>query len=116
MSEEWTDEDVANLDRLEVMYRGLSENDRYYIVSRWDKEQGLEDTFKRQQAKHEAPERASRRKRWIIIAIIPALFILNWIGGLVRAERHRNADSFVLDQLREHSKNNDALKTAIADA
>jgi len=41
MADEPYRKDIA-FDRLESLYRGLSEEERYYVVSRWDTEQRFE--------------------------------------------------------------------------
>jgi hypothetical protein len=113
-SDEVSAEDLAEFERLEALYRRLSEGDRYYVVSRWDGEQGLEPTHERINRRNHAPYRQRSRRFWTAIAVIPTLLVLNWIGGLIRADNQRQADSFVLDSLRERSAVNPALKSEIA--
>lgn len=50
-------EETAEFRRLDALYRGLSESDRYYIVERWDHEQGRDLPYKRLQYKREARSR-----------------------------------------------------------
>jgi len=114
--EEFSPEDLAEFRRLEAMYRSLSQGDRYYIVSRWDDEQGLEPTYKRENYRNEVPRRVRRRNFWTVVALIPASAFILWIGRLVQADRERYEDSFVLDSLRERSTNIPALKSAIDEA
>ncbi len=115
MADEPSRKDIA-FDRLESLYRGLSEEERYYVVSRWDIEQRLQPTHERLIYRNATPYRTRRRKFWGIAALIPVLLVCNWVGGLMRADRHRQEDSFVLDHLKKQSKNNLALKSAIEEA
>ena len=116
MADEPSHKDIAALDRLESLYRGLSEEERYYVVSRWDTEQRLQPTHERLNYRNAAPYRGRRTKFWGIAALIPVLLVCNWVAGLMRADRHRQEESFVLDYLRKQSKNNLTLKSSIEEA
>lgn len=113
---EFSAEDSAEFERLDRLYRGLSKGDRLYIVSRWDDEQGLEPTYKRQNFRDEASLRAKRRRLWMMVGLIPGALVLLWIGQLISADTQRHEDSFVLDELRERSSSDPGLKSAIDEA
>jgi len=114
--EGFSDEEMAEFQRLSCLYSGLSDSERYYVVSRWDDEQGLEPTYKRQNFRDASRFRARRRRLWMIVALIPGTLVLIWIGQVISASTQRNEDSFVLDQLRERSNADPVLKSAIEDA
>jgi hypothetical protein len=50
------------------------------------------------------------------VALIPAILFWWWLSGLIQRDSKRNADSNVLDILRDHSKENPGLKSAIDQA
>ena len=115
MADQPSRKDMA-FDRLENLYRGLSEEERYYVVSRWDTEQRLQPTHERLKYRNAAPYRTRRRIFWGIAALIPVFLVCTWVVGLMRTDRHRQEDWFVLDHLRKQSKNNPALNSAIEEA
>jgi hypothetical protein len=106
----------ADAERLDGLYSKLSEGDRYYIVSRWDEEHGLIPTYKRQNYKNDVASRARQRKVWIVVACVPAFFVVQWISGMMHRDNVRDENSFVLDSLRTHSQTNQPLKSAIEQA
>lgn len=53
---------------------------------------------------------------WAILALIPAALFWWWLSNLIERDSQRNEDSYVLDSLRAHSKDNPALKSAIYQA
>ena len=115
-TEEFSDEDIAECRRLDALHRSLSKSDRLYIVERWDDEQGLESPHKRLEHKRAAPVRLRQRRTWAILALIPAILFWWWLSGLIQRDSKRNTDSNVLEILRDHSKDNPGLKSAIEQA
>lgn len=109
-------EEIAGLARLHGLYTKLSEAERYYIVARRDDKQEPGPTNERQNYKNDALTGARRRKVWIVIACVPAFFLLWWVCGILQRDAVRDANAFVLDYLREHSQHNQALKSAIETA
>jgi len=116
MADERSSKDIAAVDRLGSLYQGLSEEERYYVFSRWDTEQRLKPTHARSKYGNDAPYRTRRRKFWAIAALISVFLVCYWVGGLKRSDRQRQEDSFVLDHLRERARNNPALKSSIEEA
>ena len=114
--DEFDPEELADQQRLESLYRSLPEGDRIYVVERGDRERGLESPRKRLDYKGETAARQRRRRMWTIFALIPAMLFSWWISGLLERDRERNNDSHVPDILRDHSKNNPILKSAIDEA
>jgi hypothetical protein len=113
-TEEFSAEEIAEFQRLDQLYRRLPKGDRWYIVDRWDQEQGLESPNERLNYRRDTPRRLRRRNFWYIAALIAGALFAVWLGNLMdRDHKRRSEDSYLLDSLREHAKNNQALKSAI---
>jgi hypothetical protein len=98
--EEFSPEEIAEFQRLNKTYRGLSDEDRPYIVQRWDEEHGLDSPYHRLEYKRFAPERLRRRRTRMILALVPVLMFCWWLSNLLDRDSKRNDDSYVLHILR----------------
>jgi len=108
--------DVADCMRLHAMYSRLSEEERQYIVDRWDEEQDLEPARKRLDYRARAPERKRHRRLLAIVALVPLFFALRWWFGLQDEYARGERLAFVLDYLEEHVKEVPGLQAAISQA
>lgn len=108
-----TPEEIADASRMGGIYNRLSSKDLFYIVSRWDEEQGLEPTFERLNYRDGSGYRRKRRRTLIAAAVVPVLFAVWWIGNLSQTNNDRAFDSYVLDYIREHYKGDMAVQAAI---
>ena len=100
----WKTKTSEELSRLEELYGSLSADERNYIADRWDSGNRLFGGL-------------SRTRRRIIIAI-PAIAFFFWFGQLLQKQSARQADSIVLNYLRDASvkDGNRALLPALREA
>jgi len=77
---DWTDEDIKEFKRLSNLYYSLSEEEKRYIVTQWDNENGLKCWQERLEEKETKPQKDKRRNRLMTIGVI-ALLIIGFFAG-----------------------------------
>lgn len=113
MSDDPSPEEIAEFSRLEKLYRGISEDDRFYIVDRWDREQELESPHRRLRYKRNAPHRKLKRNILTVLAWISVLMLLWWVSNRIQKNEEVDHASFVLEKLKEQSTGNTVVKSAL---
>jgi hypothetical protein len=101
---------------LDSTYRRLSAVEAAYVVEQWDHENGFPSPFARREAREKTERTIKRHEIWhmVAVAVIFALFI--WINELTRTIDQRADDSEILNHLREQSKDDPRLNSAISSA
>src|SRR5581483_12310064 len=74
---EFIADDEEHLSRMRRLYEGLTEDERHYIVFRWDHENGLEDWQQRLTKKEQAPLKSRVRKAWLSVGAVAAIGLLS---------------------------------------
>jgi hypothetical protein len=112
-----TPEEISKIQNLDRIYRDLGPDGRYYVVSRWDREEGLQPTDERLNYRDHAPLRRRQRRIWTAFAVVAALLLWWWHDRYVLDYQRGQAARYVLNLMKERSqKENPELKNAITQA